>query len=517
MFFEIGVTMAMPKVLKKCLQVSGVVTVLLTLTALITHQSLPTHRTDGLPMSAVATDGIFAPELLAGHENQTGIYPLADGKDAFVARIALIEGAKHTLDVRYYILHDDVTGRLLLQYLYKAAERGVVVRLLLDDNNSKGMDKLLSSINAHPNIHIRLFNPFMQRDKRFLGYLSDFFRLNRRMHNKSLTADGMATIVGGRNIGDEYFDAGEGVMFADLDVLAVGEVVPAVNADFQAYWQSASAYALTDIINTDIAAFDSKPSSDNATQDYLFALQHSQLLTQLKSGALPVFWTKATLVSDDPIKGLGKASFKQTVMHKIAPIMQHTQSELVIVSPYFVPSKQGTRLFSDIATSGKSVTILTNALSATDVAPVHAGYAKYRKELLNAGVQLYELKPNATVHTKDHGGAIKSSGASLHAKSFVVDNKTIFIGSFNMDPRSAKINTEMGLVIDSGELAKLMTDGLKANRDNTAYQVSLNDGDLMWQTQENGTTVSYDSEPNSGLIERLLVMICALLPIEWLL
>lgn len=507
-------------ILKKLFFVILAIALALVAVLFISHQAPPTWTSTPSTASQVATSSPITQHFdaqLQAHPAQSGIYPLQTGKDAFVARLGLAQTAQKTLDVQYYIWHDDITGRLLLQQLYKAAERGVKVRLLLDDNNTKGMDTLLASIDVHPNLEIRLFNPFMQREHRLLAYGSDFDRLNRRMHNKSMTADGIATIVGGRNIGDEYFDAGTGVMFADLDVLAIGQAAVDVSTDFERYWTSQSVYPMTQIITASPDTFDTTPSDDEHTQSYLQALTESDIVRHLQTGDLPLIWAKTTLISDDPAKGLGQAKSTDTVIAHLAPIMDSTQSELTIVSPYFVPTQDGTDSLSTIAKAGKQVTVLTNALSATDVAPVHAGYAKYRKALLDSGVHLFELKPNATVHTSDHGGLFDSSGASLHAKTFTVDNQRLFVGSFNMDPRSAKLNTEMGLLIDSPELATALNQGLKAHQDTATYQVMLNDNQLSWQTRENGQTITYDTEPNSSIIKRAFVVVYALLPIEWLL
>ena len=496
---------------------------MLAVIALLTHQKLPDNsRRSPSQSQAPQDDSPLVQHLqaqLAQHPQQSGIYPLRGGRDAFLARLALAENAKHTLDVQYYIWHDDISGRLLMQHLYRAAERGVRVRLLLDDNNTGGMDALLAALNAHPNIQVRLFNPFMQRGLRPLGYLSDFFRLNRRMHNKSFTADGIATIVGGRNIGDEYFGAGSGVMFADLDVLAAGPAAHDVSADFDRYWQSESVYPAENIIQTAPAAFSTAVSDDAETQNYVRDLAQSAFAQQLASGSLPLLWAKAQLFSDDPAKGLGKAKIADTVQAQIAPAMAAAQNELVIVSPYFVPTRHGKKLLGGMAQSGRKVTVLTNALSATDVAAVHAGYAKYRRPLLQDGVELLELKPDATVTVHEHGGLIRgSSGASLHAKTFAVDGRQLFIGSFNMDPRSAQLNTEMGLMLDSPELAAELSHALKQNMAAHSYRVSLNaDNTLQWQTEENGQTRTFASEPQSSAFKRFAVWFCSLLPIEWLL
>ncbi|SUO97434.1 Cardiolipin synthase [Suttonella ornithocola] len=512
----------MKKFFKRILQTLVAIVVILVITAITTHRSLPTQtgRVDSSALT-IQPDSLLVAHLLPqiqSHPKMSGIYPLRAGKDAFLARMALVESAQYALDVQYYIWHNDISGNLLMQALYRAAGRGVRVRLLLDDNNTAGMDEALAALNTHPNVEIRLFNPFMQRQFRPLGYLSDFFRLNRRMHNKSLTADGITTIIGGRNIGDEYFEAGTGVMFADLDILAVGQAADDVEQDFDRYWASQSAYPLEKIIPQTSKPFDSQPAKDRQTQDYLQSLAQSSFAEALRMGNLPLEWVKTTLISDDPAKGLGKVAIKDTVAATIFPEMAKAEKTLVIVSPYFVPAKQGTDFFSRIAQTGKSLTILTNSLAATDVAAVHAGYAKYRKDLLSAGAKLYELKPDATVHTNQHGLLKGSLGASLHAKTFAVDDKTLFVGSFNMDPRSAALNTEMGFLIDSPNLATELTQSIQNNINPYAYQV-LQDkkGNLYWQTQEQAQTLDYHNEPNSGWFKRLAVKVCSWLPIEWLL
>lgn len=496
---------------------------LLSLVAILTYQSLPdnTDRTEShyLPVDPNTTLGQQFLPSMQQHPGLSGIYLLADSHEAFLARLSLAASAQKTLDVQYYIWRDDTTGHLLMQSLYQAAERGVRVRLLLDDNNTGGMDELLASVNAHPNIEIRLFNPFMQRRFRPLGYLSDFFRLNRRMHNKSFTADGLVTITGGRNVGDEYFGFGSGVLFADLDMIAVGPAAKDVEQDFDRYWASESSYPLQNIVkNIPSDPFDIKPAEDKETQIFLQELGQSTFVKQLREGSLPLIWTEVNLISDDPAKVLNKSKETDSVLAHLAPLMQDTKEELLIISPYFVPAKEGAALFRRLSNEGKEISVLTNSLAATDVIPVHAGYAKYRKPLLLAGISLYELKPQATVVTRNHGGIIKSSGASLHAKTFIIDNKTVFIGSFNIDPRSAALNTEMGFVFDSEEIARYLADNMKQNQMEYSYKVSKTPkGKLHWETIEDHQIVEFDDEPHSTVWARIGVWICSLLPIEWLL
>jgi len=493
--------------------------------ALAAYRPLPAHE---LPASAPIGRGddtalgraLAAP--LALHVGLSGIYPLQDGRDAFAARAALADAAERSIDAQYYIWRDDVSGRLLFHALRRAAERGVRVRLLLDDNNTGGLDALLLALDGHPLIEVRVFNPLMHRDARLLNYLSDFSRVNRRMHNKSFTVDGQITVVGGRNVGDEYFGAGEGVMFVDLDVAAAGPVVDEVSADFERYWTSGSTYPLRRV--TTAAADDPQaiaPTDGGRSREYLRAVAQSTLVGQLRGGTLPMQWSAARLVSDDPIKGLGEATPAQTLLGRLDQVLTGAARELTIVSPYFVPGRAGTELLVALAQRGVAVSVLTNALSATDVAAVHAGYARYRETLLRGGVKLYELKPSATVgaHPKGDGtsGRSGSSGASLHAKTFEVDHRQLFVGSFNMDPRSAALNTEMGLLIDSPTLARGLPRALAEHGGASTYAVTLEPDGLRWTTLRDGATVTFDQEPEAPWWRRLGVRVLSWLPIEWLL
>lgn len=452
----------------------------------------------------------------------TDLYVLSNAKDAFAARIALIDHASRSIDAQYYIWRNDVSGTILLQKLYAAAQRGVRIRLLLDDNNTKGMDNILAALNAHPNIEIRLFNPFLYRKWRFIGYLTDFARLNRRMHNKSLTADNRASIVGGRNIGDEYFDIDTNTAFADMDVLVSGKIVPRISQEFDRYWQSKSAYPLESIIKI-------KPEDNSlgkqqlaanhyiepAYANYQIRLAHAPLNQALAQGYLPYIHAQTQLISDDPAKALEK-KVKIDIGEALSNALQKPKYELFLVSPYFVPTKSGTQAFAQLAKSGVNITVLTNSLRATDVAAVHSGYARYRKPLLHSNIALYEFKADNKFLTAKDKGLTGSSASSLHAKTFVVDKKRIFIGSFNLDPRSAKLNTEMGLVIYHAPLAKQMHDTLHNFTQLTAYHVTLDkQNHLQWYNPDTGQ-ISH-TEPEAGFWKRLSSQILSHLPIERLL
>ena len=465
--------------------------------------------------------------LAAQHPGVSGIYALSDGRDAFAARALLAAAAERTLDVQYYIWHKDITGTLLFDALRQAAERGVRVRLLLDDNNTTELDDTLALLARQPNLEIRLFNPFALRSPRALGFLTDFSRLNRRMHNKSFTADNQATIVGGRNVGDEYFGAAGDVLFADLDVLVIGPVVGAVSHDFDRYWNSPSAYPATSLIKPpktgdagEIAAEADRIDDTEAAEEYVRAMRTSPFVQQLIERQLPFEWAPTRLISDDPAKVLDKARPGSGVAANLKNLLGVPNKELDLVSPYFVPGKSGTQAFAELAKEGVNVRILTNALEATDVAAVHAGYAKWRKPLLQAGVTLYESRRSWDENdAREKTGRFGSSASSLHAKTFAVDDQRIFVGSFNFDPRSIDLNTEMGLVIDSPVLAGKLGQAMRGTIPQRAYQVLLNpDGSLYWIARDaNGGITRYDTEPGTSVWKRMGVAILSVLPIDWLL
>lgn len=479
-----------------------------------------------LPVNPDSAIGQAVAELSAQHPGQSGVHALVEGRDAFAARVMMADTAEHSLDVQYYIWRDDTTGKLLFNALRAAAERGVRVRLLLDDNNTSGLDAQLALLDAHPKVEVRLFNPYPMRQLRVLGLVRDFSRLNRRMHNKSFTADGQATVVGGRNVGDEYFDANRDILFADLDILAVGDVVKKVSGEFDRYWNSESSYPLASLVGhpspedaRQLALDDDAVVRAPAARTYVDAIRASTFAADLKSRKLPFEWVPVTLVSDDPGKVLGKWEPAGGLEYTL-PLLFGTPTEQAdLVSPYFVPGPVWSARFGVLAQSGVKVRILTNSLEATDVSAVHAGYAKWRKPLLQAGVTLLELKrtwpAGDAPKTAGPGG---SSGSSLHAKTISVDRKRMFVGSFNFDYRSADLNTEMGFVIDSPVLAERMATMLGEPVLARAYEVKLDEsGNLYWIEQGPSGPIRHDVEPGTSWWRRSTVDFMSLLPIDWLL
>jgi len=298
--------------------------------------------------------------------------------------------------VQYYIWREDTSGSLLAHALWQAAERGVRVRVLLDDANTSGLDGVIAALDAHPNLEVRLFNPFMNRSSRLANFVGDFSRLNRRMHNKLWVVDNQVAVVGGRNIGDEYMGEAQAVEYADLDVVAVGAVVAGVSASFDAYWNSASAYPASAVVPPApagtapvTAASWAALANDPKAKAYLDAVRSSVVIPQRLAADRFHEWTRATMLADDPAKVLHPDD--RVDLHMLPRLLEHmsgAKSELVLVSPYFVPTRQGTDLLANIAARGVRVTVLTNSLASTDVTPAYSGYARYRKDLLRAGVRL---------------------------------------------------------------------------------------------------------------------------------
>ncbi|WP_434111375.1 phospholipase D family protein [Methylocaldum sp. GT1TLB] len=493
--------------------------------------TLPSLENRSVSTALVDTDttrlGRAISSAVAAHPGQSGLYPLPDSRDAFAARMLLARAAERSLDVQYYIWRKDRSGTLLFEALHAAAERGVRVRLLLDDNNTAGLDPTLAALDAHPNIEVRLFNPFVIRKPRLIGYLTDFSRLNRRMHNKSFTADNQATIIGGRNVGDEYFDAAEGTVFVDLDVMAVGPIVEDVSNDFDRYWASGSSYPVGLLLPPadparleQLASQASLVERDPAAAAYMAAIRQLPFVRELTEGRLALEWAPARMVSDDPAKALGRAESDELLPHQMNEIIGEPARDVELVSAYFVPTAAGVESFAGMAERGVNVTILTNSLEATDVAAVHAGYAKRRKPLLQAGITLYELRRLSPRTNRRAGlpGSSGSSASSLHAKTFSVDGSRVFIGSFNFDPRSAKLNTEMGFVIDSPALARNISTAFDSRIPANSYQVRLsNNGQLYWTEHRSGEWVRHDAEPGTSFWLRAGIRLLSALPIEWLL
>jgi cardiolipin synthase C len=498
----------------------------------------PPSRT-GYSESAALFDTDDTPLALAfaahqrKHEGMTGVFLLASGHEAFMARRRLVRIAERSIDAQYYMWHEDLTGRLLLNELLAAADRGVRVRMLIDDNTTSGTDEMLAAANTHPNFEIRLFNPYILRKQRLLNLLFDFHRLNRRMHNKSFTVDNQATIVGGRNIGDEYFSANQGMQFADMDVLLTGSIVDDASRNFDQYWNSESAYPAEKILSVagdnERAALREKLLQVARSEN---SLNFEELSTDTVIAKMPFEnhgtfeWCKATFHSDSPSKGLGEVPRKKLMVTGLSRALGEAKTSLDVATAYFVPGKFGVSYLNHICKHNVVVRVLTNSLASNDVVPVHAGYARYRKKLLRMGVRIFELKPGmGTTRPKSTGRKARlrerfgSSSSSLHAKLFIIDATRVFIGSFNFDPRSVYLNCEMGVLIESSKLANGITSQMDTLIQKRSYAPRLQNGHrLRWTDMAlDADAPLLDREPESRFKERVLVWFVSCLPVEWLL
>ena len=467
-------------------------------------------------------------------ETADGFIMLNNGLDAFVARAALAEVAEKSLDVQYYLYHDDMVGNLFTAILLRAADRGVRVRLLVDDMDMEHREQGILAVDNHPNIEIRLFNPFDRSFSRMPQFVTGLGTLTRRMHNKSFTADNVATILGGRNIGDAYFDANPTLEFADLDVLAIGDVVKEVSSSFDLYWNSELAYPATTLIDEpviDKSALDIRNQlhtfyQEHKNSDYSQALRTSDLAKNIREDKIDFILGDAVIVADHPDKiSSSRDANELHLTSQLAPYFDNIKKELIIITPYFVPGEEGVDFFRTLVDKGIRVRILTNSLSSNDVGIVHAAYARYRKSLLKSGVELYEMNKKLTrkqrneIKLADSSSTVGSSRASLHAKAFVLDREKIFIGSLNLDPRSFYENTEIGLILNSPEAAMTIAEILIEDMEQHAFRLELHideEGyeDILWHGYEGGKAITFDVDPYTSFWRRLGVSIMGLLPIE---
>jgi putative cardiolipin synthase len=464
-------------------------------------------------------------EEAAEHPGLSGFVPLTDGIDALGARLILIDRAERSIDAQYYFILNDVTGHLFVSRLLAAADRGVRVRLLVDDIATRGLDVGMSELDGHPNFEIRIFNPFSRRLGRILHFVMNFRRANRRMHNKSFTVDGAVTVVGGRNIGAEYFAAREDVNFGDLDLLGFGPVARDVGIAFDVYWNDALAAPVADLVRPprnpyasleSLRARNAAALEDLEASDYGEALRCT-LLDRLQGMEGGVEWAPAHVVFDPPGKIRGEVAPGQVAGPLATSLLQavgRAERELLVVSPYFVPLAGGVELLAATRARGVRSIVLTNSLASSDVVAVHSGYAPFRIPLLRRGVELFEARNDARMAGPIRAGAARSH-SSLHAKIFVVDRRRLFVGSFNWDPRSVSINTEMGILVDSPVLARRVAELVTALLPSAAWRVGEADsGRLRWSREEAGREIVATREPGAGFWRRLLAVILGWLPIR---
>ena len=499
------------------------------------QRNVPRQPSTALPPARDTPSARYVQAEAHTHSGDSGFRVLTNNTNALMSRIALADHAAHSIDLQYFIFQNDATGRLVAQRLLAAADRGVRVRMLLDDFDLDDEYDLLDALDAHANIEVRVFNPFRSHAKalpaKVVQFVLEWRRLNRRMHNKSFIVDNVVAVIGGRNIGDAYFDAANDNNFRDLDVIAIGPVVPAASQSFDAYWNSDAAIPL--------AAFGKKRDPQRDLSHTREALAHEArvfaqsdyaqaAIEEFPSGPTADrtgswFWGSAVLVADQPEKV--EADHDAPALRigpKLHELIDGAQREVLVTSPYFVPGSGGTQYLCAVSRRGVSIKVLTNSLASTDEPAAYAGYTHYRRDLLNCGVQLYELHPlqGATQPPTAFG---TSAGISLHAKAIVVDRRYVFVGSANMDQRSQLLNTEMGVVVDSPGLAEAVAGYVdRASAPTSAFAVELKQESggqphLVWIAQDQRGTRTFEHEPGATPHRRVETLLLRLLPIDGLL
>jgi putative cardiolipin synthase len=460
------------------------------------------------PAEVTRLDQIFAP-VEAKHPGESAFRLVKEGTEAFVTKVQSARLAERTLDVQTYIWHADMTGIFIAQQLLEAADRGVKVRVLVDDMDARAKNAGFAALDAHANIEVRMFNPFASRSGtlRYIGEgMTSFGRINHRMHNKTWIADNRIAIAGGRNIGDEYYGASEEVNFVDLEFAMIGPIVRDASASFDKYWNSPAAYPMEVL---DPAAVSEKaletlrpkltelPRGEAASR-YTAALRADDAVVRLVEGDWPMEWAAHyKFISDDPLKATMKEQdlSRTHVASALVPMLQSAQGNIDIISPYFVPGEEATAGLVKAAKEGRNVRVLTNSLAANDVAAVHGGYSRYRKTLVEGGVHVWELKPFGDTKSSFRG----SSGASLHTKALSVDGEKLFVGSYNLDPRSTWLNCEQGVLVENEVLTKQLEEIFdKQASDERSWQVTLKDDKLSWSDGKE----TFDDDPHASMGRR---------------
>ena len=466
--------------------------------------------------------GRVADEFRRGAPDESGFHMIIDGVDALGARVKSALRAERTIDLQYYLIDGDVAGAVLVDALLDAADRGVRVRVLIDDVLTKGQDRGMIALDAHPNVEVRIFNPFANRSLRAWNFLTDFNRVNRRMHNKSFIVDNQMAILGGRNIGDEYFAAREDYNFGDLDVVAIGPVVQEVSNMFDLYWNHRLSMPVTLVIGeprdpaATLAA--GRERLDEAMAK-IHQTRYGELMDDFKERrflyASDFTWVPYDLVYDSPDKaGTRPNPEAQSIRIPLREAVLSARSELIVLSPYFVPTDRLFEGFRMLRERGVEIIVITNSLAANNHSIVHSGYTPWRKRLLEIGVQLFETRPDAQATGVEKSGMARSGG-TLHTKAFVVDRQIFYLGSFNWDPRSAYINTEMGLILNSPKFGDLAGRRMDAVLPYNTYRLDVDErGRLEWITFNGDERVVYTKEPETSWWKRFSVGVMGILPVD---
>ncbi|WP_171066729.1 phospholipase D family protein [Acinetobacter indicus] len=464
----------------------------------------------------------------------TGYRVLYDPLEALSARLYLIDKAEETLDLQYYIWDNDKIGALALHSIIRAADRGVKVRLLVDDNNAKKMEGIYLALDQHSNIDVKLYNPYRFRKYRAMDMVLDLKRINRRMHNKSFIADNQIALIGGRNMSNQYYNVSDSYQFSDVDVMLVGSASDEIIHSFDEYWNDDYAYSVKQLVNPQQhhLRYESLKqqledhSAEVAVQNYLDLATRSQAIEQWFNHKIQFDWVKAEVVKDSPSKIKDRAPKEELLNFQLLSHLEKPTESVDIISAYFVPEESGADRLKQLANDGVQVRVLTNSYKANDVPLVHAFYAKYRQDLLENDVELYEflyapeaehLNSNTEELSKKAKVSLKGlSRSSLHAKLMALDEKQVFIGSFNFDPRSAYLNSEIGVLLNSPTLAKSVHQTMDANLSKYAYRLVLDaQNNINWRVvNSKGEERVFVKEPKMKWYEKAAMKIISWLPIE---
>ncbi|MCK5726849.1 MAG: phospholipase D family protein [Thiotrichaceae bacterium] len=451
------------------------------------------------------------------HKGKSGFVLLGSGLDAFAARTELFNKAEKSIDVQYYIVRDDLTGFLFYESLKKAADRGVRVRVLLDDFHLSQQTAKLAALDLHPNIEVRVFNPFSRKTPRVFQYIFQMGKVTRRMHNKLVVIDNDITIVGSRNIGNEYSEAEAERVFSGMEVLAIGPIAKEVSKSFDQYWNF---YKTIKVSTLSAPSFENEKywfKEDSERAYFTHVLDTSPLAQQIKTGTLPFRWAVATVIKDDPSKidYKDKRLSSSLEIEGFDTVVKQTENNILIITPYFIPSQRGLQYFQKLCDKGLNVRVLTNTYASTDMTIVNAHYNKYRKDLLRMGVHLYEFKSvKGSVNLLKRARRLlnRPAKAALHAKIVSFDRNKLYVGSMNMDPRSLYENTEIGIMISSKDITNHIVQWFDQHLDKLAFHLELEGDNIIWQDYANNRF--YTKEPNTVLSQRIWMRFMSILPVE---
>jgi putative cardiolipin synthase len=481
-------------------------------------ENYPKHSSFVIEQTTDTDIGVAVSQWTLANDGKSGFHALQSGSDAFAARLRMIERAEVSLDAQYFLMKSDMAGHIFSQELMLAADRGVRIRFLLDDIFSTVSHEELFILDAHDNIEVRLYNPIATRGFFYLNFLGDFKRANRRMHNKSFTADNVVTIVGGRNIADEYFDLKSDSEFEDFDIIGFGQVAADIGKTFDLFWNSKRSLPLDaldaqfTLQQLDKVRLQMINDFGEAHKSIYAEAMLSQEISELLNNDDSIYPAEWEVISDDPGKLKTPVNKEQQkLVNRINELKDMADSEIIVITPYFVPLDSGLEFWKGLTKSGIRVVVLTNSLASTNHIAVHSGYSKYRKQLIENGIELYEARADAVGNSQDMQDVTKNR--TLHTKLIIIDREIVFAGSLNLDPRSVELNAELGISIKSADLANELANEFFSGLPKSAYKVTLNDrGKLTWEGTNNETRVTKHSEPSSSRWRRLQAWFLKIVP-----